>query len=45
MFYLFIGQGPTLEDDGGDAGETISRAVIGPTKAVIGDYGERDRES
>ena len=45
MFYLFTGQGPTLEDDGGDAGETISRAVIGPTKAVIGDYGERDRES
>ena len=45
MFYLFTGQGPTLEDDGGAAGETISRTVIGPTKAVVGDYGERDRES
>ena len=45
MLLLGPGQGPTLKDDGGDARETISHAVTGPTKAVIGDYGEGDRES
>ena len=45
MLLLGPGQGPTVKDDGGDAGETISRAVIRPMKVVVGDYGKRDRES